>query len=79
MKIVKVDWLDSCNSNGILNKRDYAKYHKPIACSTVGHLFKKNKDFVLLAAEKFEDGDLRFTHTIPRKMVTKITVLGEVK
>ena len=77
MKIVKVDWLDACSNSGYLNKRDYAKEHKPIACATVGHLFKKNKDFVLLAAETFEDGDCRHTHTIPRKMVTKITYLED--
>ena len=79
MKIVKVEWLDACSDGGYLNKRDYLKEHKPVVCETVGHLFKKNKGFILLAGVKLEDGDLRHTHTIPRKMVTKITYLTEKK
>lgn len=77
MKIVMVDWFDACNSDECINKKTYNGEHKPIHCVTVGHLFMKNKDFILLASEKFDDGDLRHTHTIPRKMITKITCLKE--
>jgi len=75
MKIVEVEWEDACANSGYLDKEHWDTSHRPVLCKTVGHLYKKNSGMVLLASEKFEDGDLRYTHTIPRKMIKKITVL----
>jgi hypothetical protein len=75
MKIVEVEWSDACSNSGYLDKEHWETTHKPVRCKTVGHLFKKSREVVILCGEKFEDGEKRHIHTIPRKMVVNIREL----
>ena len=73
-RIVCVEWDDAVSNNGYYNK-DHPEKFNPIRCKTVGHLISKNKKAVVISSEAFEDGDKRDIHTIPKKMVVKVTEL----
>jgi len=77
-KIVCVEWEDACSNSGYYDK-DHPEKFAPVMCRTVGHLIKRNKESVIVACEAFEDGGKREIHTVPRKMVKKITYLTEAK
>ena len=75
-KIVCIEWEDACSGSGYLDK-EHIERHKPALCHTVGHWGKSTRDYVVITGEKFEDGDERYTHTIPRKMIKRIIKLRE--
>lgn len=74
--LVLVEWDDACSHNG------YWEAHKPdrpVRCFTVGHLLDHNRECVNIAVERFADKSFRDVHTIPRKMIYRITCLGPKK
>uniref|UniRef100_A0A6M3KVG4 Uncharacterized protein n=1 Tax=viral metagenome TaxID=1070528 RepID=A0A6M3KVG4_9ZZZZ len=73
-RIVLVEWDDACSNSGYYDK-DHPEKFNPVRCKTVGHLITKDRKSVVISGEVFDDGDRRHIHTIPRKMVVKITEL----
>jgi len=73
-KIVCVEWDDASSNSGYYNK-DHPERFSPVRCKTVGHFISKDKTAIVLSSESFEDGDKRDIHTIPRKMIVKVTEL----
>lgn len=75
-KLVVVEWEDAASNSGHYQKNDPETYGT-VMCRTVGYLLNKDKHRVVLATEWFEDGGFRHTHSIPKGMVRKITILSE--
>ena len=73
-RIVCVEWDDASSNSGYYNK-DHPEKFNPVRCKTVGHLISKNKKAVVICSDAFEDGDKRGIHTIPKKMIVRITEL----
>ena len=73
-RIVCIEWDDASSNSGYYDK-DHPEKFNPVRCKTVGYLISKNKKAVVVAGEFFEDGDKRHIHTIPKKMIHKITEL----
>lgn len=73
-KIVCVEWEDTTSRSGYLDLKDPETYGITLT-KTFGHLAKKNKHIVVVVSEVFEDGDMRHSHSIPRKMVKSIREL----
>lgn len=74
-KIVEIEWEDAHSSTAYYQK-DRPEKERVILCRTVGYLVEKNNHRIVVVAQSYNDGDMRYVHTIPRKMVRKITVLG---
>ena len=74
-KIVRVDWEDACSNTGYYDKEHPDKEHALVLCSTVGYLKRKTKKHIILVVEKYDTGEERHIHTIPRKCVTGIKIL----
>ena len=74
MKIAMVEWLDAVTTTGSYNKEHPEKFDA-IRCKTVGYLIRNTKKDVVVSTEYFDDGECRNIHTIPKKMVTKISYL----
>lgn len=76
LRRVCVEWEDAVTTSGYFDPKD-PKDGSLCKCKTVGWLARKNKDTIVMITNMFEDGELRHTHTIPRKTVKKITYLEE--
>ena len=75
-KIVCVEWEDAAYNSGYYDKKSPEDF-VPVRTRTVGHLVKRTKESVIVAMERFYEGDKptddRHISTIPRKMIKKIT------
>lgn len=69
MKIVRVEWIDSCFRTG-WNRKDALK-QKPASCETVGFLMSKNKEAIVIASS-ISDDDCADGITIPIKCIKTI-------
>lgn len=69
MKLVKVDWLDSCVQSGWQSPSDT---YEPSKCTTVGILQKLSKDLVAVSLSISDSGGIGDVIIIPRKVVTSI-------
>jgi len=76
-KPVIVEWEDASSNSGFYDSKDPATYDT-VYCQSIGYIIRKDKRQLVLASEKFTNGDLRHIHSIPRKMIKKITPLKEV-
>lgn len=80
-KIVCVEWEDASSNSGYYNKNNPQEF-SPFPTKTVGHLIKRDKKAVVVSQDRFYkdgkiDGD-RHISTIPKKMIKRIVVLGEI-
>jgi hypothetical protein len=73
-KILRIEWLDSCEWGGW---RDTIDDMKPCPCTTVGYLLKETKAHVILAGSA--SGTSHCSHmVIPRGCIIKITEMQDV-
>lgn len=80
-KMVRIEWDDASYNSGYYNK-DKPQDYMPVPTSTVGHLVKSNRKTIIVSQDRFYKGgkidDDRYLGIIPKKMIKRITVLGEV-
>ena len=74
--IVVVEWIDACHYDGWQFGRDTGVDASPVW--TVGFLIKKQKEGYLIAQTWYPDDTANLIF-IPKGMVTKFTVLGDLK
>lgn len=81
--MVKIEWVDaqSVDMGGIFTAKDLERIDAPIWANIVGWLVKKDKENYYVAAEYWEDHTpcFKYLHIIPRRSVTAIRRLKEVK
>ncbi len=75
-KMVKVEWEDSCS--------DYNYWHSTMPritqdVVTIGYLARKNLHEVVVTSTRWNDGDMKTCHAIPRRMVKRIVELKEAE
>lgn len=77
MKLVVVDWIDSCSSRGWVDKESL-QMSVPLPCSSVGWLLKEDKECIVIIphiSDTTEDGDFRQGSgdiTIPKVAIKRI-------
>ena len=77
---VTVHWDDAFRNSGQQYKADFKKeLLKSWPMETIGWLVAEDKDRVGLVQELDRDGDTRSSHSIPRKMITRIEYLEPVQ
>lgn len=67
-----IHWNDAWTNEGYTRKNHEADLLKPFPCISVGFVAAIDKATVALAQTIDPEGDWRFTHTIPKKYITKI-------
>lgn len=81
-RIVCIEWDDAGFSTGYYDK-DNKDIHDTIVVRTVGHLIQVNKKVIIVSTDRYryagQSKDERHISTIPRKMVRKVTYLGDIK
>jgi len=81
-KIVCIEWDDASYNAGYYDNNRPQEF-RPFPTKTVGHLVRKDKDKVIVSQDRFyKDGkvdDDRHLGIIPKKMIKRIVVLGELK
>ena len=75
-KLVLIEWIDAYHLDGWQFGAIPVGNFDP--CFTVGFLMDDKKDGVLIAQTWF-DGDCANLIGIPRKMIKKMTVIGDLK
>jgi hypothetical protein len=75
-KIVLIEWIDAYHKDGWQFGSIPISEFDP--CFTVGFLMDSTKDGVVIAQTWF-DGDCANLIGIPKKMINKMTVLGDLK
>ena len=75
-KIVSIEWDDASSNSGYWDDHRLEDFSLVHNCS-VGHLIRRDRKQVVIAMERWRDGDRRYrtTETIPRGMIKKITYL----
>ena len=77
-RIVCVEWEDACFNSGYYDKTTPKRY-EPALTKTVGIVIKSTPTAVILGTDSWTDDegktDYRHCHTIPKKMIKKITEL----
>lgn len=81
-KMVCVEWEDAMYNSGYYDKKSPEEF-TPTLTRTVGHLVKRTGEAILVAQDRFYDskgkpGDDRHIGVIPKKMIKKVTILGDV-
>lgn len=69
--IIEITWLDaqSLELSQPLVYKDDVQNLTGVKCSIVGYLLADNKDGYVLAKEKWETGQYKYIHFIPKKSV----------
>ena len=75
-ELVIVEWIDAYHLDGLMFGANPDP--DPSPCWTVGFLMKKTKDG-LMVAQTWYDGDTANLIFIPKGMIKKMTVLGDLK
>ena len=75
-KLVLIEWIDAYHQDGWQFGTIPVANFDP--CFTVGFLMDNTKEGVVIAQTWF-DGDCANLIGIPKKMITKMTVLGDLK
>jgi len=80
--LVCVHWLDATYDGGVYDK-DLAKQgrYEPVEMRTPGFVVETNKTTITVASESIHGKDgyegRKYIHTIPRKYISKIVVIGD--
>ena len=74
MKIAMVEWMDAVSTTGYY-EADHPEKFNAVRCRTVGHLIRNTRKDIVVSTDYFDDSQQRHIHTIPKKMVTKISYL----
>ena len=74
-KIVKVEWLDSCNYRGWRDIKG-AKEFEPSVCMSCGILVKAKKGCIGVTHSINDTDDIADTMVIPRKVIQKMEVVS---
>ena len=74
-KIVKVDWVDSCNYRG-WRDIDRAKESEPASCISCGILVKVKRGSIGVTHSMNDEDGIADTMVIPRKVIQKIEVVA---
>ena len=77
MKIAKIDWLDICSAT--TNWTDLNDLEvSPLQCSSVGYVVKETEDYICIAQNYNESGNLvADTMTFPRSIITNFVYLKD--
>lgn len=80
MKIVLIDWVDSCSlhGSGVWSDKETVSNIKPHKCRSAGFVIYDGKDHIIVASSDSGDecsGDM----CIPKSAITKTTVLHSEK
>ena len=73
-KIVCIEWEDAYSDSGSFRKQEPIK---SMLCHTVGFVGKKTKEHVVVTSMRYDVGDQKSAHIIPRKMIRRIIKLRE--
>ena len=78
-RFICIEWLDATYNAGYYEDTDdeVKKRFRLMPCQTIGHLIKSDRVKVIVAMDKFGDGDMRHLSIIPKKGITKIRYLGD--
>ena len=77
MKIVEVEWTDSCGQNGWHNVKTHQD-NRPAKCKTAGYLVSQSKEHVTICmSEDTNNNNLNDSICIPRHAVTKIRTVKQ--
>ena len=74
LKIVEVEWEDSCTEGG-WQRKGIAKEHTVSKCKTAGYLLSKNKERVVISQSMSDTGNVAEQIAIPRKCINSIKEL----
>lgn len=77
MKIVEVEWFDAQTSTFAMTIEEIKDELKPVYSKSIGYLVHETKDYIVLGFLVFGNGMIKHHQTIPRKTITKITVIKE--
>lgn len=75
MEIVEVEWIDSCGNAAWRSVEHDDEEITDLSCKTVGYLFKRTKDRVVVALNQSATGNVGDTIAIPRSAVRRMSVL----
>ncbi len=76
MKVVLIDWVDSCFEHGWF-KDDY-KFDISI-CQSVGIVIQDSKEFITITQSKSDRDNISDTITIPKVCIKKMKTIYEIK
>jgi hypothetical protein len=76
MQKVEIEWVDSCSDDGWMkSESERAQEHTVSHCTSIGYLYKKDKEKVCIVQNTSDTGSIGELMAIPRKCVKKITIL----
>ena len=77
---VLIEWYDACYNSGYYDANNKERF-EPALTRTAGFLVKSDRNSVIVCQDRFYNTDNtideRHLGTIPRKMIKRITYLGE--
>lgn len=77
-KIVEVEWFDAQSANHSFTIEELDSF-EPRHTFSVGYLLIDKKDYIILGFTDFGDGLIKHFQLIPKGMIKKIKILGELK
>ncbi len=77
-EIVKITWLDAQRLELGCYQREELPDLQPIEGEIVGFKVHEDKDRIVIAQEKWEEGGCKYVHVIPKISIIKITKLKEI-
>ena len=76
IKIVEIEWIDSCSSRGWASKEHHIGDFSVSSCRSTGYVIEKTKDIITLAQSLGDDTkNIADTISIPLVAVKKIRTL----